>query len=61
MSYAKEAEQVKNAILQLARKPENLESLESYLSYHFAEWISRWAATPENMAAELKDFAEMEI
>ena len=51
MLYEKEAEQVKNAILQLARKPENLENLELYLSYHFAEWISSWAATPENMAA----------
>lgn len=50
-----------NALRTIAGKPENLETLESYLSYHFAEWMNKHANTPENIAAELKLFAEMEI
>lgn len=48
------------ALRTIAGKPENLESLESYLSYHFAEWMNKYANTPENIAAELKNFADME-
>ena len=49
------------ALRTIAGKPENLENLEFYLSYHFAEWMNKYANTPENIAAELKLFAEMEI
>ena len=45
----------------IATKPDNLDNLESYLSRHFSEWISKWANTPEDLAAEMKMFAEMEI
>ena len=50
-----------NAIKELAEKPENLENLESYLSFHFDEWMKKYASTPENLVCEIKHFAEMEI
>ena len=49
------------AIKLIATKPDNLDNLESYLSWHFSEWISKWANTPEDLAEEMKEFAEMEI
>ena len=55
------AKQFCEALQTIAGKPENLENLENYLSYHFAEWMNKYANTPENIAAELKLFAEMEI
>ena len=48
------------ALRTIAGKPENLDNLESYLSYHFAEWMNKYANTPENITAELKSFADME-
>ena len=50
-----------NALRAIAGKPENLDNLESYLSYHFAEWMNKYANTPENITVELKNFADMEI
>ena len=49
------------ALRTIAGKPENLDNLESYLSYNFAEWINKYANTPENITAELKSFADMDI
>ena len=49
------------AIKLISTKPDNLDNLESYLSWHFSEWISKWANTPEDLAAEMKMFAEMEV
>lgn len=54
------AKQFCEALRTIAGKPENLENLESYLSYHFAEWMNKYANTPENITAELKNFADME-
>ena len=50
-----------NAIKELASKPNNLDNLERYLSYHFGEWMKRYANNPYDLAYELKHFAEMEI
>ena len=55
------AKQFCEALRAIAGKPENLENLESYLSYHFAEWLKKYANTPETIVAEMKGFAEMEI
>ena len=55
------AKQFCEALQTIAGKPENLDNLESYLSYHFAEWMNKYANTPENITAELKSFADMEI
>ena len=61
-SYDKEnAETFVAAIRQLAGCEANLDNLESYLSQHFSTWMEKFANTPENLALELKSFAEMEI
>ena len=49
------------AIKTIAAKENNLDNLECYLSYHFTEWMEKFANTPEKITAELKCFAEMEI
>ena len=49
------------AIRTLAENPERLENFESYLSYHFETWFEKYANTPENLVAEIKQFAEMEV
>lgn len=59
--YEKEAAQFIEAIKTIASKPENLENLESYLSIHFASWIRKFASTPEDLAFEIQEFANMTI
>ena len=59
--YAVEAAQFCDAIRELANKPENLQNLESYLGYHFDKWLEKYASTPEDMAAEMLSFAQMDI
>lgn len=59
--YTKCAKQFCKAIKTLAEKPDNLGNLESYLSRHFDGWLRKFAATPEDLAAELKEFTDMEI
>ena len=59
--YEKQAAEFCEAIRTLANNTENLENLESYLSRHFSEWINKWANSPASLAAEMKEFAEMEI
>lgn len=46
------------AIKLIAAKPNNLGNLENYLSKHFSEWLKTWANSPEDLAAEMKAFAE---
>ena len=52
--YTREAAQFCEYICTLARKPENLDNLQSYLSTHFGEWLTKWANTPQNIAAEMR-------
>ena len=59
--YTVEAAQFCNAIRELASKPENLQNLESYLGYHFDKWMEKYASTPDGIAAEMSNFAQMEI
>lgn len=59
--YIIEAAQFCEAIKELATKQENLQNLESYLEWHFDKWLEMWANTPETMAAEIQEFAQMEI
>ena len=59
--YTLEAEQCCNAIRELANKPENLQNLESYLEWHFDKWLEKYASTPDCIAAEMSEFAQMEI
>ena len=59
--YTSEAEQFCNAIREFANKPENLQNLESYLEWHFDKWMEKYASTPDGMAAEMSNFAQMEM
>ena len=59
--YEEQATQFCEAIRTLANNPENLNNLESYLTYNFDKWLTTWANTPEDLAEEMKEFAEMEI
>ena len=59
--YTFEAAQFCNAIRELANKPENLQNLESYLEWHFDKWLEKYASTPDCMAAEMSNFAQMDI
>lgn len=59
--HEKEALQVMEAIRKLAEKPENLNNLISYLTYHFPVWLEKFANTPEALACELCEFADMKF
>ena len=59
--YTLEAAQFCNAIRELANKSENLQNLESYLELHFKAWLDKYASTPDGMAAEMSEFAQMKI
>lgn len=55
------AEMFTTAIKSIADKPDNLENLEFYLSYHFDDWVKNFANSPENLVSEMKNFSEMNI
>ena len=57
--YDQEAEELCNAIRKFSENEDALNNMESYLAYNFAEWIKRYANTPENMAGEFRNFAAM--
>ena len=59
--YTVEAAQFCDAIRELASKPENLQNLENYLEYHFDKWMEKYASTPDDMATEMSNFAQMEM
>lgn len=50
-----------DAIRTMAKRPENINNLESYLIYNFDKWIKLYGNDPEQLAMELKTFAEMEL
>lgn len=50
-----------DAIRAMAEKPENINNMESYLAYHFAAWLEKYVDYPEDLAMEMKMFAEMEV
>lgn len=59
-TYEQETKIFCNSILKLAENENNLQILESYLSQHFEVWLTKFADSPENIAAELNAFANME-
>ena len=59
--YEKAAAAFCDAIRTIAAKPDNLENLECYLSYHFGPWMEKYAGYPEGLTSELASFAEMDI
>ena len=48
-----------NAIRRMANCPDAIDNLESYLSYHFDEWMKKWANCPTDLAAEMKEFSQI--
>lgn len=60
-SFENEAKVFVDAIKTIATKPENLENLGNYLSYHFEEWLEKFANTPADISCELRCFADMDI
>ena len=61
MKHEHVAKQFVAAIKTIAEKPQNLDNLEIYLSYHFPEWLEKYANTPETLTAEMREFANMKI
>ena len=59
-AYENEAADFCKGIRQLAEHPESLDNFETFLSYHFAAWMEKYADTPAKLAAELIIFAAME-
>ena len=57
--YEHEAKEFCKAIRTLAEDTEALENFEFYLALHFDAWLEKWANTPENITAELMNFATM--
>lgn len=60
-NYETLAKQFCDSIKTLAEKPDNLFNFECYLSHHFSVWMKKYASTPEDLAFEMKSFAEMEM
>lgn len=55
----KNALEMQAAIIALANSPEHLNNFVSYLTQHFPEWIEKFANTPEGLASEFREFANM--
>jgi hypothetical protein len=55
------AHEFAEALRTFAEKPENIDNIESYLSYHFDVWMEKWTSDPEGLTSEMKHFANMEI
>lgn len=58
-NYEKEARQVCAAIKKMAENENTLNNFEIYLSFHFKEWLKKFANTPQDMACELQEFAKI--
>ena len=61
VSDIKGIDSAKEAVKGLTAATGYLENFELYLSMHFPEWLEKFANTPENITAELRQFAEMII
>ena len=57
--YNNLAEELIKEISHLLENENAKENFINYLSYHFPEWIKKYASTPEDMIMEIKEFAHM--
>jgi hypothetical protein len=55
------ANKLADAIKKLAASEEHLDNFASYLSYHFPEWMEKYANTPENLVSEFCQFASLDF
>ena len=60
-AYSIMAAEFVKAIKTISEKTKNLDNLELYLTYHFPEWLEKFANTPGGIVSELKAFGEMEV
>lgn len=60
-NYEEQAKEFIEAIKTMASRESALDIFQCYLEYHFAEWLKKYANTPDGITAELKAFAEMEF
>lgn len=59
--FDKEAEMMGDAIRKMAENEDNVFNFVCYLTYHFDTWLRDMASTPQDLATEMKCFAEMEV
>ncbi len=57
--YEEQARIFCDAIRAFAKSEDAINNLESYLSYHFPDWLKKYAYDPDNLSAEMKHFAHM--
>ena len=61
MTNEQNAERLAAAIRQFAEHPERLENFQAYLERHFTSWMQKYAADPDGLAEEFRNFSEMEV
>lgn len=55
------AKKLCDAIRNFAKSEEHLENFEGYLSYHFDDWMKKYASYPEGLVSEFENFSSMEF
>ena len=58
-NYEKEAKRFCKAIKEIASDESSLDNLECYLSFHFKEWLEKFANTTAWMAVEMEEFSKI--
>lgn len=59
MKHEKIANEFIQNLKNLVENEKNLSNFKSYLSWHFDEWLKKYANTPEDITAETKGFASI--
>ena len=59
VKYTDLAEALGDALRDLVHDESALENFISYLSYHFPDWLSRYAYTPESFVSEIEHFSKL--
>lgn len=57
--YKHTAQALCDAVRKLGTNPEALDNLRSYLENHFGEWLGKYANTPDDLAEEMQNFANV--
>ena len=57
--YEEQAKSFCDAIRDFAKSEDAINNMESYLSYHFPEWLRKYAYDMESLSAEMANFAHM--
>ena len=57
--YEEQAKAFCDAIRDFAKSEDAINNMESYLSYHFPEWLRKYAYDMETLSGELHCFAHM--